>query len=189
MSEWAPGRLLMGWIVAGWAMAAWVITLGSFLILSATIARMWWQRRGKKPVGGRETRAFSIARYQPMEHLLSEQDFEFLASQRGYQPEIGARWRRERRRIFRLYLEELKQDFRQLHAEARGMAAHADAKSADLLGILMHQQITFWRAMAGLELRLALRAAGIGKVDVRPLLELLEAMRADLARVSAPQAA
>jgi hypothetical protein len=43
--------------------------------------------------------------------------------------------------------------------------------------------------MAGLELRLALRSAGIGKVDVRPLLELLEAMRADLARLNAPQAA
>jgi hypothetical protein len=69
------------------------------------------------------------------------------------------------------------------------MAANADAESAELVGILMRQQVTFWRAMAGLEVRLALRAAGIGKVNVRPLLELLEAMRADLARVGAPQAA
>jgi len=86
-------------------------------------------------------------------------------------------------------LDELKRDFRRLHAEARAMAANADAESAELVGILMRQQLTFWRAMAGLELRLALRAAGIGRVDVRPLIELLEPMRVDLARFSAPQAA
>ena len=175
--------------MTGWMAVGWVVTGGSVVVLLALIGWIWSQRRMRATGDFGEAMGFSVSRYQPMEYLLSEEDFAFLASQPGYEPEIGARWKRERRRIFRLYLDELKRDFQRLHAEARVMAANADAESAELVGILMRQQVTFWRAMAGLELRLALRAAGIGKVNVRPLLELLEAMRADLARVSAPQAA
>jgi hypothetical protein len=176
--------------MSAWVGISWAVTVGAILILSATITWIWWQRRGKRAADdGGDAGAFSIHRYQPMEHLLSEDDFAFLSSQPGYTPEIGARWKRERRHIFRLYLNDLRRDFLRLHAEARAMAANADAESAELVGTLMGQQITFWRAMAGLELRLALRSVGIGTVDVRPLLELLEAMRADLARLNAPQAA
>ena len=176
--------------MTGWLAVGWIVTAGSVVVLLALIAWIWSQRQEKRATSGfGESTGFSVSRYQPMEYLLSEEDFAFLASQPGYEPEIGARWKRERRRIFRLYLDELKRDFQRLHAEARVMAANADAESAELVGILMRQQVSFWRAMAGLELRLALRAAGIGKVNVRPLLELLEAMRADLARVRAPQAA
>ena len=178
-----------GWVVTGWVAVGWVITGGSLLVLSTAIAWIWWQQRGKRALDDGESREFSISRYQPMEFLLSGEDFAFLASQPGYRPDIGARWKRERRRIFRLYLKEMKQDFRQLHAEARVMAASAGSESAELLGILMRQQITFWRAMAGLELRLALQAVGIGRVDVRPLFELLRAAQADLSRFTAPQAA
>jgi hypothetical protein len=176
--------------MTGWMATGWVVTLGSIVVLLATIGWIWSQRRAKRATGDvGESSGFSLSRYQPMEYLLSEEDFAFLASQPGYEPEIGARWKRERRRIFRLYLDELKRDFQRLHAEARVMAANADAGSSELVGILMRQQITFWRTMAGLELRLALRTAGIGNVNVRPLIELLEAMRMDLARFSGPQAA
>lgn len=176
-------------------MSAWVgvsgaVTAGALLAVAATIIWFWWQRQVERATDDAvDSGAFSIHRYQPMEHLLSEYDFAFLSSQPGYTPEIGARWKRERRHIFRLYLKDLKRDFLRLHAQARVIAAGADAESAELVGTLMRQQITFWRAMAGLELRLALRGAGIGKIDVRPLLEMLEAMRADLARLNAPQAA
>ena len=176
--------------MTGWVAAGWVVTVGSLAVLSTAIGRIWWQRRGKREVDDvGESSGFSISRYQPMEHLLSEEDFAFLESQPGYEPRIGARWKRERRRIFRLYLGELKRDFRQLHAENRVMAANAGAESAELVGILMRQQVAFWRAVAGLELRLALRAAGIGRVDVRPLLQLIEAMRVNVARFSEPRTA
>jgi hypothetical protein len=176
--------------MTGWMATGWLVTVGSIVGLSAAIARMWWQRRANREIDDfGESSGFSMSRYQPMEHLLSDEDFVFLACQPGYEPKIGRRWKRERHRIFRLYLNELKHDFRQLHAEARVTAANADAESAELVGILLRQQVMFWRAMAGLELRLALRAAGIGKGNVRPLIELIEAMRTDLARFSAPQAA
>jgi hypothetical protein len=176
--------------MTGWVAAGWVVTVGSIVVVSATIAGIWLRRRRNREADDfGESSGFSISRYQPMEHLLSEEDFAFLASQPGYEPKIGVRWKRERRRIFRLYLDDLKRDFRRLHIQARVMAANADAESAELVGILMRQQVMFWRAMAGLELRLALRTAGIGKVDIRPLIELIEAMRVNLARFSEPRTA
>jgi hypothetical protein len=176
--------------MTGWVAASWVVTVGSIVVVSATIAGIWLRRRRNQEADDfGESGGFSLSRYQPMEHLLSEEDFAFLASQPGYEPKIGARWKRGRRRLFRLYLDELKSDFRRLHIQARVMAANADAESAELVGILMRQQVMFWRAMAGLELRLVLRTAGIGKVDIRPLIELIEAMRVDLARFSEPRTA
>jgi hypothetical protein len=176
--------------MTGWVAASWVVTVGSIVVVSATIAGIWLRRRRNREADDfGESSGFSISRYQPMEHLLSEEDFAFLASQPGYEPKIGVRWKRERRRIFRLYLDDLKRDFRRLHIQARVMAANADAESAELVGILMRQQVMFWRAMVGLELRLALRTAGIGKVDIRPLIELIEAMRVNLARFSEPRTA
>ena len=50
---------------------------------------------------------FSLERYQPMGRLLGDEDLLFLKSQPGYRSELGSRWERERRRIFRLYLTEL----------------------------------------------------------------------------------
>jgi hypothetical protein len=132
--------------------------------------------------------AFSLDRYQPMGRLMAEEDLVFLKSQPGYRPEVGERWKRERRRIFRLYLAELKADFRRLHARARELVARSGADSAGLVDVLMKQQLTFLLATTALEFRLALEWIGIGKVDVKPLMELLEAMRVDLDQRTAPHA-
>ena len=127
-------------------------------------------------------------RYQPMERLLAEEDLAFLKSQPGYRAEMGARWKRERRRIFRLYLAELKADFRRLHAQARELVAASGADSAPLMEVLMKQQFTFMIATTALEFRLALQWIGIGKVDITPLIQMVEAMRVDLSQRTAPHA-
>jgi hypothetical protein len=136
-----------------------------------------------------ETDSFSLDRYQPMGHLMAEEDLVFLKAQPGYRAEIGERWKRERRRIFRLYLAELKADFRRLHAHARQLVAGSGADSAALVEVLMKQQFTFLMATTALEFRLALQQIGIGKVDITPLIEMVEAMRVDLAQMTAPHAA
>ena len=123
-----------------------------------------------------------------MERLLAEEDLLFLESQPGYRPEMGARWKSQRQRVFRLYLTELKQDFRLLHTQARALTAHSDADSADLVGVLIRQQLTFLRAITGVEFRFALQRIGVGRVDIAPLVELMEAMRLDLAQRTAPHA-
>ena len=43
---------------------------------------------------------FSISRYRPMLRLLSEDDYEFLASQAGYKGKIASQLRAERRKVF-----------------------------------------------------------------------------------------
>ncbi len=91
-----------------------------------------------------------------------------------------------RRQLFRLYLRELKNDFRRLHAQAREIVAQSGAESAGLVEVLMKQQMIFLRATTELEFRLALQAMGIGKVDVAPFMQLIEAMRLDLMQRTAP---
>jgi hypothetical protein len=54
---------------------------------------------------------------------------------------------------------------------------------------LMKQQVAFLRVTTALECRLALQRVGLGKADVAPLMQLIDAMRADLAQRTSPLAA
>jgi hypothetical protein len=165
----------------------WIVTFGSLIGLFWLLARLKLSRnRVGAPLSGGSSE-FSLARYQPMARLLAEdEDLKFLKLQPGYRPEIGARWQRERRRIFRSYLKELKADFGRLHAQARELVADSDAASAGLMAILMKQQVTFMRATMALECRLVLQRVGWAKPDVTALLELIDGMRADLAQRTSP---
>ena len=165
---------------------AWVVTFGSLAGLIWVLTRMALRRRHvTSSWQDEDSGEFSLDRYQPMARLLAEDDLLFLKSHPGYRPAMGARWQRERRRIFRQYLRELKSDFYRLHAQARRLVAHSGADSADLMEVLMKQQMTFFWATTALEFHLALQRVGLGKADIAPLLELLGAMRADLAQRTA----
>jgi hypothetical protein len=165
---------------------AWAITIGTLAGLLWWLTRMALRRRQATawPEGDASAH-FSLDRYQAMAGLLSDDDLVFLRAQPGYRKEMGLRWKRERRRIFRMYLRELKNDFRRLHAQARELAAHSGADSAGVVEVLMRQHMVFLRATAALEIRLALQGMGIGKVDIAPFMQLIEQMRADLAQRTA----
>ena len=167
---------------------AWAVTIGSLTVLLWVLTRMLLRRRSSAALDSDETADFSLDRYQPMGRLMAEEDLAFLKSRPGYRAEIGARWKRERRRIFRMYLAELKADFRRLHAHARELVAASGADSAALVEVLMKQQFTFLMATTALEFRLALQWIGVGRVDITPLIELVEAMRMDLVQRTAPHA-
>ncbi len=62
----------------------------------------------------------SIARYRPMERLLSEEDYWFLANQPGFDKRMLRRIRSERRKVFRGYLASLSQRFQ--HGRSRSAA-------------------------------------------------------------------
>ncbi|MDP8989079.1 MAG: hypothetical protein M3N41_03235 [Acidobacteriota bacterium] len=161
---------------------AWVITVGSLAGLLWWLTRLAQRRRYlTAPLDADVGANFSLDRYRPMAGLLAKDDLAFLEAQPGYRAEIGARWKRERRRLFRRYLHELKSDFRRLHEQAREMVAQSGVESAGFVEVLMKQHMTFLRATTALEFRLALQALGIGQVDVAPFLQRIEAMRADLA--------
>ena len=177
-----------------WIRLSWLVMTASFVALLGAAIWLLVRRRQARDAdaignGLGDPLEFSLENYRPMERFRWEEDLLFLQSQPGYRPEIGKRWKRERRRVFRLYLTELKGAFRVLHTKARALVANSDADSAELVWVLMRQRWTFVRVSALLEVRLALMWAGAGNVDAEPLIQLLEAMRADLSRRSAPQAA
>ncbi len=166
---------------------AWVITVGSLAGLLWWLTRLALRRRHSTARLDSDGSAnFSLDRYRPMAGLLAEDDLVFLQAQPGYRAEMGTRWRHERRRLFRLYLHELKSDFRRLHEQARELVAQSGAESSGLVEVLLKQQMTFLRATTALEFRLALQAMGIGKVDIAPFMQLIERMRVDLAQRTVP---
>src|SRR4051794_10989017 len=123
---------------------------------------------------------FSIAKYRPMLRLLSEDDYEFLASQAGYQGKIASQLRAERRRVFRAYLRNLIRDFHRLHHVAKMMAVYSTQDRPDFAAALLRQRLVFSVAVTGVRFRLVLHSVGIGAVDVRNLIGSLEHMRSSV---------
>ncbi len=171
-----------------WIVWAWIVTVGSVAGLGTTLA--WIVLRSHQldsPQDGQGTAehdaAFSFARYKVMERLLSLDDARFLCSQQGFSPAAVGRWKRDSRRIFRMYLRALTRDFFTLHARARQLVVESHTESPVFASTLVRQQAAFWRARVSLEGRLILFTLGVGSVDVAPLLEMIEAMRLDLLRL------
>jgi hypothetical protein len=164
-----------------------IVVLGgcAALLITGVVSRL--KRYWPKPAEGAS--GFSVLRYEPMERLLLEEDVRFLESQPGYTSAIGEQFKRDGRRIFRLYLEELAQDFHRLHAEARNAVARSSEQHAELVGVLIRQQARFWFAIASVEMRLLLGPVWISKQQIHGLTQAIDAMRIDLARfVPAPAA-
>jgi len=120
---------------------------------------------------------FSISKYRPMLRLLSEDDYEFLASQAGYQGKIASQLRMERRKVFRAYLRNLVRDFHRLQQVAKMMALYSSQDRPDFTAALLKQRVTFSLAVAAVRVRLVLHTVGIGAVDVRNLIGSLDHMR------------
>ncbi len=123
---------------------------------------------------------FSITKYRPMLRLLAEDDYDFLASQAGYQGKIASELRAERRKVFRSYLRSLVRDFNRMHQLGRMMAAHAAQDRSEFTKQLLKQRVTFTMAVAAVRVRLMLHTVGIGVVDVRNLIGSLDHMRSNV---------
>jgi hypothetical protein len=122
----------------------------------------------------------SISRYRPMERLLSEEDYRFLASQPGFDKGTLRRMRAERRKVFRGYLACLSRDFSMVGAALRLMMTYSTQDRPDLAGILYKQQALFTIGMLAVQWRLVLHTCGLGTVDVRGLVRAMDDMRTEL---------
>lgn len=124
-----------------------------------------------------------------MTRLLDQEDFEFLAAQPGFRPEIARKLRTQRRRVMRMYLRAVSKDFNLLHARARRLVAAAPEEHHNLVGVLIRQRATFFRVRSMVEMRLALDWLLPGTVDIRPLIGALEKLQAELQMPSPTPAA
>ncbi|MBK9170244.1 MAG: hypothetical protein IPM24_22675 [Bryobacterales bacterium] len=130
---------------------------------------------------------FSASTYGPMVRLLDEEEFRYLAQLPGYTPEVGKRFRSERRRVFRSYLRRLRRDFDRFYLACRLVAVHGGQDRPGLIREIARQRVAFHLGMARIQFRLALHAAGLSTVDVRPLVAALEEMQVRFQQLVAPQ--
>ena len=123
---------------------------------------------------------FSVTRYRPMARLFAEEDYEFLACHKGYNPRMARQFRRERRRVFRSYLDRLKRDFGQLEAAIKLCMIMSREDRPDLAKALLKRRLVFTYALMVVEWHLALHSLGLGTVDVSRLVGSLDGMRIQL---------
>lgn len=128
-------------------------------------------------------------RLRPMARLLNEADFQFLASQPGYNPAIARRLRLRRISIFRSYLDHLATDFHQLHRKLRILALYAPTDRADLSRLLVEQRLLFATQMFRIRFRLILFRFGWKPADVSGLVDLVESLRFQVSELSSGLAA
>jgi hypothetical protein len=160
-------------------MHAQVVALFVGLALISGFAALFMRlrtHRGTAPASPEFVARFSVARYRPMQRLLAEEDYEFLAAQPGYDRAIARRLRQRRRSVFRKYLRGMARDFDRLYAAAKQIAVYSERDRKDLLVLLVRQKVAFECGLALIHMRLALHAIGMAPVDVRGLIDALEEM-------------
>jgi len=173
-------------------MSPFLIVLVGVAFLGASFAGVFWllvwRPRPEAPSAA-WLDEFSIQSYAPMERLLDTADIAFLASQPGYRPEIGKRLTRERREIFKSYLQHLAQDFQHLIAIGKLMLVYAAEDRPELARALLRQQATFQWRVGLVRLQLAIYPLGLSRPEVRALVQSVEAIRLQIQQQAIQRAA
>ncbi len=123
---------------------------------------------------------FTVTAYRPMARLLSEEDIHFLRSQPGYRPEMEKWLRRERRRLYRLYLQSLAKDFNRIHLALRMALLTAPEDQPELARALVRQKVRFVMLFLWAHAQLLFHTLGFGKANATPLVTAVEAARKQL---------
>lgn len=110
------------------------------------------------------------AYYRPMRQMLDPVELQRARSMEGISPAQWKEFRAQRLRAFRIYLGDLKVDFRRLEFKLRYMALAARAEDADYVIRLNKLKAQFGIGMIVLELRLLAFQLGFGSIEVSPLL-------------------
>jgi hypothetical protein len=129
---------------------------------------------------------FSADSYAPMERLLDERDFIFLAEQPGYDRRIARQLRSERKEVFKGYLRRLVCDFNQLLRIAKFMIVYGSSDQGEFAKSLWRQQLTFYCAVYILRCRLAMYPLITGAWDVGRLIGAVQVMRSELRHLAPP---
>ena len=120
----------------------------------------------------------SAGDYTPMGRLLDRRDEDFLARQRGFTPAIARRLHRQRIGIFQAYVRSTVRDFHRLQKIARVAVVWSTDEPEKVRETSWRRRMGFYLSVAAVEMRLALSAAGLARVDSRGMLAALERMRA-----------
>jgi hypothetical protein len=126
--------------------------------------------------------------HRPMQRLLDPTELQYLQNH-GISKERLNKLRSERRRIYRLYLRSLTQDFNRVHTILNLLLICSYSDRPDLATRLAQQKFVFYRNLLLVEVRLSLHACGFEKIPeidlLRPL-EIIQAQLRELAPVTMP---
>ncbi len=139
------------------------------------------------PAGGKALMppGLSVDRYRPMLRLLDDEDLEFVPAKGNLRRDL----RSLRRKLFRRYLRCMARDYALLLAGIRAVMVQSGVDRPDLARALAKNRMLFAFGLYRVELRLALHAVGVGKVDISGLVDALETLRAQVSVLAAAPSA
>lgn len=132
---------------------------------------------------------FTPSSYYPMRRLLSDEDFQFLARQPGFDASLYRKLKRERLLIFRQYLRRLILDFNRLYTVTRTLISQQQEDHSDLAVRLMKLRFRFMFSVLAAECSYVLCWMGVKTMVATAMLARLEEMSAEFGRVAPPQPA
>jgi hypothetical protein len=158
-----------------------IVMLGAMLVW---LLRSLFSSQKMLPVSTGWIEDMSASRYEPMNRLLRRDDYQYLATQGGFDPEMIAALRRERRRVFRGYLRSLSDDFQMVCTALRMLLAQSAQDRPDLARILLKQKLLFQWGLLAVECRLLMDACGwTATLDAHELLDGLDLLGQELRRM------
>jgi hypothetical protein len=156
-------------------MTGFVIAVALALISGTAWVLRLRKRSRPSPGDLRRIEALTLRTYRPMERLLLEADYRFLAAQAGCGPNLARTLRRKRSRIMLHYLRRLERDFRRLEAAGKLKIALSPEEGHEFSVFLLKQSVLFTAGCARVRLGVVIHGlAGSAAPDVRPLLDSVE---------------
>lgn len=166
-----------------------MVSCGLSLLLVAPILFKLYRRCEIEEITPEWLESFCPSSYYPMQGLLAEEDFRFLAQQPGFDFSLYRKLRRERLHIFHQYLNRIIRDFNRLHATARALLAHGREDRSEMVGQLMLLKLKFSMAAIQAEFSYVLCCVGFRSLAARAMIMHLEQMSTQLTVITAASAA
>jgi hypothetical protein len=162
-----------------------LITLSIVLILALLIAggilmRTVVRTGNNLPLNSDWIEELSVERYRPMLRMLDSGDIEFLRSQPGFTPQMGAKLRQQRAQMFSGYLRSLESDFSRVCSAMKMVMLHSNQDRPELATALLRQQFQFATGMINVRSQLFLYRWGLCNVEVSALLKIFDGVRLEL---------
>ena len=157
-----------------------IILAVGLLALGAFFLRTLLQTGNNLPLTSDWIEELSVERYRPMLRMLDSTDIEFLRSQPGFTPQMGAKLRQQRAQMFSGYLRSLESDFTRVCSATKLVMFHSNQDRPDLAKTLLRQQFQFAIGMVNVRCQLFLYRWGLCHVEVSSLLKLFDGVRLEL---------
>jgi hypothetical protein len=158
-----------------------LLVMGFLVLAVAGIGLGLWQmvrlsRHGRRmPPELAQPAPLRTYSYGPMSRLFDGRDLQFLLSQRGWQPGMKTRLRRERREVLSLYLRQARAEFRATWANWRAIAP--SSQDPEFASAMVKQFLAFHALYAVLRVHCVLGSFIYVRTDAGSLLAILRRLQ------------